>query len=114
MQSGAGDAMVLETAKERYKSRTGGSVFKCFHWWNTVKHQPKWRAKFVGSSSTNPWVSLSDRTTEEEVSHPMDRDRAKATTWKGKESSSTQSKPSSTMGVLMSTLKRLSTSFAKV
>jgi hypothetical protein len=30
-QSGADDAMVLETAKERYKNKTRGSSFKRFH-----------------------------------------------------------------------------------
>jgi hypothetical protein len=40
-QSGADDAMVLETAKERYKNRTGGSEFKRFHSWEAVRHQPR-------------------------------------------------------------------------
>jgi hypothetical protein len=38
-QSGADDTMVLETAKEWYKNRIGGSEFKRFHWWEAVRHQ---------------------------------------------------------------------------
>jgi hypothetical protein len=82
-----------------------------------VKHQPKWRAKFTGSSSIDPWVSSSDRMIEEEVYHPMGRDRAKAAMQKGKrkgkDGSSSQSESSSILGGMMSTLKRLNTSFAK-
>jgi hypothetical protein len=59
--------MILETTKERYKNSTRGSEFKRFHWWEAVRHQPKWRAKFVGFSTTDPWVSSSDRMDEEEV-----------------------------------------------
>jgi hypothetical protein len=55
--------------------------------------------------------------TEEEVSHPMGRDRANVAVrnenGKGKEDSSCQSESSSTVGGMMSTLKRVSTSFAK-
>jgi hypothetical protein len=109
--------MILKTAKERCKSRTRRPEFKCFHWWDAMKHQPKGRAKFVGSSSTDPWVSSSDRTTEEKVSHSMDRDRAKAATLKGerkwKEGSSSQCESSSIMGGMMFTLKMLNTLFAK-
>jgi hypothetical protein len=76
--------MILKTVKERYKSMTWGSKLKRLHWWNIVKHQPKWRAKFTGSSSIDPWVSSSDRMIEEEVYHPMGRDRAKAAMQKGK------------------------------
>jgi hypothetical protein len=47
------------------------------------------------------------------VYHPMDHGRAKAVVRKVMESSSSQSEPSSAMGGLMSTLKRLSNSFAK-
>jgi hypothetical protein len=105
--------MVLETAKERYKSRTEGFEFKRFHWWDAVKHQPKWRAKYGGSSSTDPWVSLSELIGEEEVSHPMGRDRAKAATRKGKANSSNQSETLFVVGGMMTTLKKLSTSFVK-
>jgi hypothetical protein len=76
--------MVLETTKERYKTRTGDSEFKCFHWWEAVKHQPKWRAKFANSSIIDSWVSSSDRMGEDEVTDPMGRDRDKAVTRKGK------------------------------
>jgi hypothetical protein len=109
-KSGVDDAMVLVTTKKQYKSNTGGTKFKHFHWWDAVKHQPEWRAKFVGSSS--------DRAVEEEVSCPMGHDRAKVMwkgkgEWKGKESSNSQSEPSSAVGGMMSTFKRLSTSFVK-
>jgi hypothetical protein len=75
--------MVLETAKERYKNRTGGFGFKDFHWWEAVRHQHKWRAKSASSSTTDPWVCLSDRMSEEEVTRPIDRDRAKVAARKG-------------------------------
>jgi hypothetical protein len=87
--------MVLETAKEWYKNRTGGSEFKRFHWWEVVRHQPKRRKMSAGSSTIDPWVSSSDRTGEEEVTRPMGRDRAKAAArkgmGKGNEGSSSQS-----------------------
>jgi hypothetical protein len=35
------------------RSRTGSSKFKRFHWLDVVKHRPKWRAKSIGSSSTD-------------------------------------------------------------
>jgi hypothetical protein len=78
-QSGADDAMVLETAKQWYKNQTGFE-FKRLHWWEAVRHQPKWRAKSAGPSTTDPFLSLSEATTEEEVTHPIGRDRAKAVT----------------------------------
>jgi hypothetical protein len=37
-QSDVNDAIVLETIKLRYKNRTGGSEFKCLHWWEAVRH----------------------------------------------------------------------------
>jgi hypothetical protein len=58
--------------------------FKRFHWWEAMRHQPKWRAKLASSSTTDPWVSSSDRMGEEEVTRPIDQDRAKAATWKEK------------------------------
>jgi hypothetical protein len=114
-QSRVDDAMVLDIAKERYKNQIGGSGFKRFHWWEAVRHQPKWRAKLAGSSTTDPWVSLSDRTGEEAVTRPIGHDRAKAAVRKGKvkEGSSSQSESSIVMGGMMSILKRLDTSFAK-
>jgi hypothetical protein len=118
-QSGADNVMVLETAKERYKRRTEGSEFKRFHWWDAVKHQPKWRAKYGGSISIDPWVSLSEPIGEEEVSHPMGHDRAKVAArkgkgkGKGKANSSSQSETVSVVGGMMSTLKKMSTSFVK-
>jgi hypothetical protein len=43
-----------------------------------VRNQPKWRTKLADSSTIDPWVSSSDRTGEEEVTHPIGHDRAKA------------------------------------
>jgi hypothetical protein len=69
----------------------------------------------TGSSTTEPFHSSSDPATEEEATRPIGRDRAKATAWKGKEKqgSSSQSESSSAVGGIMSTLKKLNTSFAK-
>jgi hypothetical protein len=69
--------MVLEITKLRYKNQTGGYKFEHFHWWKAMRHQLKQRAKLASSSTTDPWVSSSDRTGEEEVTHPMGQDRAK-------------------------------------
>jgi hypothetical protein len=80
-----------------------------------MRHQSKWRAKSVGSSTTDPWIFSSDPMTEEEVTCPMGQDRGKAVTRKGKgkgkekEDSSSQSESFSTVGGMMSTLKKLST-----
>jgi hypothetical protein len=65
MQSGANDVMVLKTVKQWYKNRTRGSEFKRFHWWEAVRHQPKWRARSADSSTTDPFISSSDLATEE-------------------------------------------------
>jgi hypothetical protein len=109
--------MVLETTKEQYKKRTGGSEFKRLHWWEHGRHNRKWRAKDVGSSKTDPWISTSDPATKGEVTHPIGQDRAKAVARKGKgkrkEGSSSQSESSSALGGIMSTVKKLSTSFVK-
>jgi hypothetical protein len=80
-----------------------------------VSQQPKWRARSAGSSTTDPFLSSSDPATKEEVTHPIGRDRANAVVrkGKGKEGSSSQSEFSSVVGGIMSTLKKLSTSFAK-
>jgi hypothetical protein len=112
--SSADDAMVLETAKQRYKNRTG-SKFKRLHWWEAVRYRPKGRAWSTGSSTIDQFLSSTDLAIEEEVTHPIGQDRAKATAWKekGKEDSSSQSESSSTVGGIMSALKKLSTSFAK-
>jgi hypothetical protein len=61
------------------------------------------------------FVSLSEAATEEEVTRPIGRDRAKTATWKekGKEDSNNQSGSSSTMGDIMSILKKLGTSFIR-
>jgi hypothetical protein len=61
------------------------------------------------------FISLSEVGTEEEVTHPIGRDRAKtaARKGKGKKDSSSQSGSSSAMASIMSTLKNLDTSFTK-
>jgi hypothetical protein len=61
------------------------------------------------------FVSSSEAGTEEEVTRPIGRDRAKtaAQKRKGKEDSSSQSGSSSAMGGIMSNLKKLSTSFTR-
>jgi hypothetical protein len=81
-----------------------------------VRHQPKWRARSATSSTMDPFFSSSVAATEEEVTRPIGQDRAKVAVRKekGKEGSSSQSESSSTMGDMMSTLKKLSTSFTKV
>jgi hypothetical protein len=107
--------MVLETAKQRYKNQFS-SEFKRLHWWEDVRHQPKWKARSAAPSTTDPFISSSEAATEEEVTHPIDQDRAKAVAQKRKwaEDSSNQSESSSKMGGIMSTMKKLSTSFTKV
>jgi hypothetical protein len=104
--------MVLENAKQWYKNQTG-SEFKHLHWWEAVRHQLKWRARSVDSSTTDPFLSSSEAATEEEVTRPIGWDRAKVVAWKGKgkEGSSSQSESSSAMGGIISTLKKLNTSF---
>jgi hypothetical protein len=62
-QSGADDAMILEIVKERYKNWTGAE-FKCFHWWEAVRHQPKWRARSDAPSTMDAFVSSSEAATE--------------------------------------------------
>jgi hypothetical protein len=107
--------MILETAKQQYKNQTAGYEFKHLHWWEVVRHQPKWRVRSTDSSTTDPFISSSDHATEEEVTHPICQDRANAAAGKGKgkEDSSSQSKCSSALCDIMSTLKKLSTSFVK-
>jgi hypothetical protein len=61
------------------------------------------------------FVSSSEAGTEEEVTRPIGRDRAKTVVrkGKGKEDSSSQSGSSSAMVAIMSTLKKLGTSFTR-
>jgi hypothetical protein len=61
------------------------------------------------------FVSSSEAATEEEVICPIGQDRAKTAMrkGKGKRESSSQSGSSSTMGGIMSTLKKLGTSFTR-
>jgi hypothetical protein len=93
-QSGADDAMVMEAAKARYAQKAGHD-FKHFHWWQAVRHEPKWSVKHGGGPSidvskrsrlgVSGEYSSGDRDTEEEVTaRPMGRDRAKAAARRGK------------------------------
>jgi hypothetical protein len=61
------------------------------------------------------FVSSTETATEEDMTHPIYRDRAKTATrkGKGKEGSNSQSMTSSSMGGIMSTLKKLCTSFTR-
>jgi hypothetical protein len=113
-QSRVDDGMVLEIAKQRYKNWTGAE-FKRFHRWEGVRYQPKWRARSDAPSTMDTFVSSSEVGTEEEVTRPIGRDRAKTIARKGKEKedSSSQSGSSSTMGDIMFTLKKLGTSFIR-
>jgi hypothetical protein len=77
-QSGADDGIVLEIIKQRYKNWTGAE-FKCFHWWEGVRYQPKWRARSDATSIIDVFVSSSEAGTEEEVTRLIGRDRAKTT-----------------------------------
>jgi hypothetical protein len=82
-QSGADDGMVLEIVKQRYKNQTGAE-FKRFHWWEAVRYQPKWRVRSNAPSTMDAFVSSSEAATEEKVTRPIGRDRAKTATRKGK------------------------------
>jgi hypothetical protein len=62
-QSGVNDVIILEIVKERYKNWTGAE-FKCFHWWEAVRHQPKWRARSDAPSTMDAFVSSSEAATE--------------------------------------------------
>jgi hypothetical protein len=106
--------MVLEIAKQRYKNQTS-SEFKRFHWWEAVRYQPKWRLRSNAPFTMDAFVSSSEAATEEDVTHPIDWNRAKTAAWKGKgkEDSSSQSGSSSAIGGIMSTLKKLGTSFIR-
>jgi hypothetical protein len=106
--------MVLETTNEGYKNRTGAK-FKRFHWWKTIRHHSKWRARSNDPSTMNAFISSSDAAIEEEVVRPIDRDRAKTTAQKRKwkEGLSSQSGSSSSISGIMSTLKKLCTSFTR-
>jgi hypothetical protein len=82
-QSGADDGIVLKIAKQRYTNRTGAE-FKRFYWWEAVRYQLKWRARSDAPFIMDAFVSSSGAGTNEEVTHPIGRDRAKTTARKGK------------------------------
>jgi hypothetical protein len=113
-QSGADNGMILGIAKQRYKNWTGAE-FKRFHWWEAVRYQPKWRARSDAPSTMDAVVSSSEVAIEKDVTHLIGRDRAKTVARKGKEKedSSSQSESSFTISDIMSTLKKLDTSFTR-
>jgi hypothetical protein len=81
-----------------------------------MRHQPKWRARSAGSSTMDPFLSSSEAATEDDVTYLIGLDRAKTVARKRKrnDDSNSQSESSSVMSDIMSTLKKLSTSFIKV
>ncbi|AQK71945.1 hypothetical protein ZEAMMB73_Zm00001d016914 [Zea mays] len=108
-QSGADDAMVMDATMARFEGKIG-HPFKRHHWWQVVRHEPKWSAKHdlgSGSDSTankrtrlgvsGEYSSGGTEDTEEEVPRPVGHDRAKAaagktkTKGKGKEATSSES-----------------------
>jgi hypothetical protein len=62
--------MVVETAKQRYNNWTG-SEFKRLHWWEAMRHQPKWRVRSAAPSTMDPFVFSSEAATEDEVTRPI-------------------------------------------
>ncbi|AQK82235.1 Putative calcium-dependent lipid-binding (CaLB domain) family protein [Zea mays] len=101
--------MVMDAAMARFEGKMG-HPFKRHHWWQVVRHEPKWSAKHglgSGSDSTankrtrlgvsGEYSSGGTEDTEEEVPRPVGRDRAKAaarktkTKGKGKEATSSES-----------------------
>jgi hypothetical protein len=107
--------MVLEITKQRYKNQTGAE-FKFFHWWKAVRYQPKWRSRSDAPFTMDAFISSSEAATKEEVTRLIGRDRIKMVAQKGKwkEDSSSQSGSSSVIGSIISTLKKLGTSFNRV
>jgi hypothetical protein len=83
-QSEVDCGMVLEIAKQRYKNRTGVES-KRFHWWEGVRYQPKYRTRSDAPSTMYAFVSSSEAETEEDVTHPIGRDRANTVVRNGKE-----------------------------
>jgi hypothetical protein len=106
--------MILEIVKQRYKNQIGAD-FKHFHWWKAVRYQSKWEARSDAPSTIDTFVSSSEAATEEEVTRPISRDRAKMVARKEEkeERPSSQSGSFSAMGGTMSTLKKLDTSFTR-
>jgi hypothetical protein len=100
--------MVLDIVEQRYRNQTSVE-FKCLHWWEVVRSQPKWRSRLDAPSIMDAFVSSSEATTEKDVTRPIGRDRAKTVARKGKEKedSSSQSGFSSTMCGIMSTIKEV-------
>ncbi|PWZ54726.1 Glutathione S-transferase T3 [Zea mays] len=95
-QSGTNDAMVMEAAVARFEGKMG-HPFKHHHWWQVVRHEPKWSAKHSLGSGFDTTVNKRTRVgvsgeyssggtedTEEEVPRPVRRYSAKAATRKTK------------------------------
>lgn len=87
-QSGADDAMIMQNARAIYAQREGHE-FNLDHWWEAVRHQPKWKSRPSCYSSTSDgsnkrsrrsgeYSSAASRESEEEVARPIGRDRSKA------------------------------------
>jgi hypothetical protein len=126
-QSGADDLMVMEAAKARYKQRVGQD-FKHFHWWQSVRFEPKWSLKHSGGPSidvskrsrlgASGEYSSGERASEEEVARPMGRDRAKAAARRGKGkakagSSSQSTTESAEMGGMMQNLCKITREYTQ-
>jgi|UniRef100_A0A804NFV6 hypothetical protein len=98
--------MVMEAAMSRFEGKMG-HPFKRHHWWQVVRHEPKWSAKHgLGSGSdatankrttlgvSGEYSSRGIEDTKEEVPRAVGRDRAKVfvrktkTKEKGKEATS--------------------------
>ncbi|XP_039839184.1 glutathione S-transferase T2-like [Panicum virgatum] len=124
-QSGADDDMVMDEAKARY-ARRAGHEFKLFHWWEAVRHQPKWSVKYGGGPNidvskrsrlgASGEYSSGSRETDEEVNRPPGRDRSKAAARKGKGkvgSSSHTSTDSADMGEKLEDLCKITHEYAQ-
>jgi hypothetical protein len=81
--------MVMAAAKARYKNtHKDHKEFKLEHWWNIVRHQPKWLGRDDASKRArlgeSGEYSSGGGNTEEEVTRPIGRDRAKAAARRGR------------------------------
>jgi hypothetical protein len=108
-RSGADNAMVMEAGMARFENKMGHPS-KCHHWWQVVRHEPKWSAKHDPGSGSNGNTNKRTRLgvsgecssggtedIEKEVPRPLGCDRAKAearntkTKGKGKEATTSRS-----------------------
>ena len=120
-QSGADDNMVMEATKAKYL-KDMKHEFKLEHQWEAVRHHPKWANKGGDESdgskrtrltSTGEYSSAGSRASEEEISRPIGRDRAKAAARKNK-GKATSSSDSTGMGDMLKNLCKVSKRFMKV